>query len=82
MANLDEGIKALEKMGIFPKIRVVSADPVRRKGALIGTIRNPVVSEAVRDEAIRELETLKKQHPELFPDVAEPAVTETAELSL
>lgn len=65
MATLAEGIAALHKLGIRPKIKTVSANPIRRRGALIGTIRNPTVSDGVRASALAELEALLKAYPEL-----------------
>ena len=63
--DLEQGKSELAKMGIFPSIRLVTADPVRRRGALIGTIKNPGVSSSVRARAVEELKNLIRRHPEL-----------------
>jgi hypothetical protein len=75
MATLTEGIAALHKLGIRPKIKTVSANPIRRRGALIGTIRNPTVSEGVRASAMAELEALLKAYPELNKIALSEAIT-------
>ncbi len=75
MATLEEGIAALHKLGIRPKIKTVSANPIRRRGALIGTIRNPTVSEGVRSSALVELEALLKAYPELNKIALSEAIT-------
>lgn len=63
--DLETGKAELAKLGIFPSVKVVSADPVRRRGALIGTIKNPSVSGVVRERAVAELKELIKRYPEL-----------------